>query len=285
MNKKYVFITGISSGFGFETTKKLLEKNYIVIGSIRGGPERGAQVYADYKDKIDSQQLRFVDVELNKKESLDACLEKVISQLPEGLDILINNAGFGLLGPIELQSEQQIREQFETNFFAPVFIIQKMLPLLRKRKGRILNLSSLVGFTVFPYYGTYAASKHAIDVLSEALYYELEALGVQICAIEPGGYRTRFTPNSRAALVDHPEARHYQERTKKFNGFLDFVQSKVEKDPVEVVNAIISLCEKERIPVRVQVGFESHLNWLLKKISPDQWRIKIQNWIYKKFLF
>lgn len=285
MSKKYVFITGISSGFGFETTQKLLEKNYTVIGTIRGGLERGSQVYADFKDKIDSQQLRFVDVDLNKKESLDACLEKVISQLPEGLDILINNAGYGLLGPIELQSEQQVRDQFETNFFAPIFIIQKMLPLLRKRQGRILNLSSLVGFTVFPYYGTYAASKHALDALSEALFYELEAFGIQVCAIEPGGYRTRFTPNSRAPLMSHPEASHYSERTRRFNGFLDFVQSKVEKDPSEVVNIIVDLCEKRSIPVRMQVGFESHLNWLLKKITPDQWRIKVQNWIYKKFLF
>lgn len=283
--KKYVFITGISSGFGFEITKALLKKNYQVVGAIRGGEKRGFDIYSEYATYIQNKSLQFIDVELNKKDSVDVCMEKVLNLLPEGLDILINNAGYGLLGPIELQSENDIRDQFETNFFAPLFIIQKLLPLLRKRKGKILNFSSLVGFTVFPYYGTYSASKHALDCLSEALYYDVNEFGIQVCAIEPGGYKTKFSPNAMISKENHPEAKNYSERIEKFNKFLVFVQKKVEKDPVEVVKKVICLCESKKIPVRIQIGSESHLNWLIKKITPDQLRIKIQDWIYKTFLF
>lgn len=284
-NTKYVFITGISSGFGFEITKNLLKKNYKIVGAIRGGEARGSEIYSEYKEFIQNRSLQFIDVELNQKPSIDACLEKAIALFPSGLDILINNAGYGLLGPIELQSEDEIRAQFETNFFAPLFIIQKFLPLLRMRKGKILNLSSLVGFTVFPYYGTYSASKHAIDSLSEALYYDVNEFGIQVCAIEPGGYKTKFSPNAQVSNEHHPEAKFYAHRIQKFNKFLDFVQKKVEKDPQEVVQKVIALCEAKKIPVRVQIGSETHLNWIIKKISPDQLRIKIQDWIYKTFLF
>lgn len=282
---KYVFITGISSGFGFEITKALLLKNYKIVGAIRGGESRGLEIYSEYKEFIRNRSLQFIEVDLNQKSSLDQCLEKALMLLPEGLDILINNAGYGLLGPIELQSEKEIRDQFETNFFAPLFITQKLLPLLRSRKGKILNISSMVGFTVFPFYGTYSASKHAIDSISEALYYDVNEFGIQVCAIEPGGYKTKFSPNARIAKEQHPEASHYSVRIKKFNTFLDFVQNKVEKDPIQVVQKVIGLCEAKKIPVRIQIGSETHLNWIIKKISPDQIRIKIQNWIYKTFLF
>lgn len=282
---KYAFITGVSSGFGFEITKQLLNKNYKVIGAIRGGELRGNEVFKEQASFIENKSLQFIDVELNNKASLDLCIEKTLSLLPHGLDVLINNAGYGLLGPIELQSEKEIRDQFETNFFAPLFIIQKLLPSLRIRKGKILNLSSLVGFNVFPFYGTYSASKHAIDSLSEALYYDVNEFGIQVCAIEPGGYKTKFSPNAQISKDVHPQAPLYAERIKKFNKFLDFVQKKVEKDPIEVVQKIVALCESKKIPVRLQIGTESHLNWIIKKISPDQLRIKMQDWIYKTFLF
>lgn len=283
--KKTVFITGVSSGFGYLVTKILLEKNYFVVGTLRGGEARGKEIFADQMDKINNKSLIFIDAHLDQSASLHHCTEQVAQLFPQGLDVLINNAGYGLLGPIEIQDEKQIRLQFETNFFAPLFIIQKLLPLLRKRQGRILNLSSLVGFNVFPFYGTYSASKHAIDSITEALYYELSEFNVQVCAIEPGGFKTKFSPNSKIGLLDHPEEKMYEKRIKNFNKFLDYVQDKIEKDPIIVANKIIELCEAPKIPVRVRVGFEAHLNWILKKITPDQWRIKIQDWLYKRFFF
>lgn len=255
------------------------------MGTLRGGETRGREVFANHSDKINDKSLILLDTHLDQPASLHHSIELLIQLFPQGLDVLINNAGYGLLGPIEIQDEKQIRLQFETNFFAPLFLIQKLLPLLRKKQGRILNLSSLVGFTVFPFYGTYSASKHAIDSITEALHYELSEFNVQVCAIEPGSFKTRFSPNTKLGSLAHPEEKMYEKRIRNFNRFLDYVQKKVEKDPVVVANRIIELCEAPKIPVRVRVGGEVHLNWILKKLVPDQWRIGMQDWIYKRFLF
>jgi NAD(P)-dependent dehydrogenase (short-subunit alcohol dehydrogenase family) len=283
--KKTAFITGVSSGFGYLVTKMLLEKNYFVVGTIRGGEARGREVFADQVDKINDKSLVLIDAHLDQPASLLHCIELSIQLFPQGLDVLINNAGYGLLGPIEIQDEKQIRLQFETNFFAPLIIIQRLLPLLRKKQGRILNLSSLVGFNVFPFYGTYSASKHALDSITEALHYELSEFNVQVCAIEPGGFKTKFSPNSKIGSLEHPEEKIYEKRIKNFNTFLGYVQTKIEKDPLIVAGKIIELCEAPKIPVRVRVGAEAHLNWILKKITPDQWRIEIQDWLYRRFFF
>ncbi len=285
ITKKSVFITGVSSGFGFQVTKKLLEQNYFVVAVIRGGMIRGKNIFSEFSTQIANKQLILLDGHLDNRESLESCLIEAFNYFPDGLDILINNAGFGLLGPVELQEEKQIRMQFETNFFAPLFIIQKLLPLLRKKQGRIINLSSLVGFNVFPFYGIYSASKHAIDSLTEALYYDLSIFKIQVCAIEPGGYKTGFSQNSKVSKESHHEFYQYEKRMIRFSKFLEFIQKKIEKDPAAVVDTIIKLCNKKNIPVRIRVGTESHINWFLKKILPDQCRIILQDWVYRRFFF
>lgn len=282
---KSVFITGVSSGFGFLTTKKLIEKGYVIIAALRGGEVRGREIFKSYINYIDDKKIIFLDVDLADKKSLNLALDQAKIHLNGGLDILINNAGYGLLGPVEIQDEEQVRLQFETNFFAPLFITQRLLPLLRMSKGRILNISSLVGFNVFPYYGTYAASKHALDALSEALHYDLKEFGVDVCAIQPGGFKTNFSPSVQVGKEDHPERHIYENRITKFKKFLKFVENKIEKDPLIVANKIIQLCEAQTIPVRVQVGSDAKSNWIICKLSPDQLRIKIQDWLYKKFFF
>lgn len=284
--QKTVFITGVSSGFGFLTTQKLLNKNFRVLAGLRGGAERGNLLFKDQQKFIDQGQLIFIDIDLAIKEKLHQALAKIESLVVnDGLDILINNAGYGLLGPIEIQDEEQVRLQFETNFFAPLLIIQKLLPHLRLKKGKILNLSSLVGFNVFPYYGTYAASKHAIDALSEGLYYDVKEFGVQVCAIQPGGFKTNFSPNVKIGKDNHPARSIYENRITRFKKFLSFVEEKIEKDPNIVCDRIVKLCESEKIPLRVQIGSDSKFNWVMCKISPDQMRVKIQDWLYKKFFF
>lgn len=284
--QKTVFITGVSSGFGFLTTQKLLNKNFRVLAGLRGGAERGNLLFKDQQKFIDQGQLIFVDIDLTVKEKLNQALAKIESIIiNDGLDILINNAGYGLLGPIEIQEEEQVRLQFETNFFAPLLIIQKLLPHLRLKKGKILNLSSLVGFSVFPYYGTYAASKHAIDALSEGLYYDVKEFGVQVCAIQPGGFKTNFSPNVQIGKDNHPARPIYENRITRFKKFLSFVEEKIEKDPNIVCERIVNLCEAEKIPLRVQIGSDAKFNWLMCKFSPDQLRVQIQDWLYKKFFF
>lgn len=285
MKKKTVFITGVSSGFGYLIASRLLDSGYKVISALRGGKERGEEIFASFSSKINSGDIIFINVNLDDSMSLKTCLDEAKSHLVDGLDVLINNAGFSLLGPIELQGQSDVRLQFETNFFAPFFIIQELLPYLRQNEGRILNLSSLVGFTVFPFYGTYAASKHALDILTEALYYEVSQFNVQVCAIQPGGFKTNFSSNIKLPSLQHSQKRFYIDRLFRFEKFLKFVENKIEKDPNIVADAVLKLCRKKKIPVRVTIGGEVFFNLMLKKFVPDQWRIKVQDWLYKKFFF
>ncbi len=278
-NSKTIVVTGITSGFGLDFTKKMQIEGYRIIGLVRGGEIRGQRIFNNLEN------IDFVEVDLKDSTSVDAAIEKVKVLACDGIDILVNNAGYGLLGPIELQTENQIREQFEVNFFAPLKLITLLLPLLRIKRGRIINITSLVGFTTFPFYGSYAATKHALDIITESLYYELRDFGVQVCAIEPGSYKTKFSPNIELGEIDNSAYSFYKNRLDRFKVFLNLVQNKMEKDSSKVVNILSELCIKKTIPTRVQIGSDSKLMWYIKKISPDFLRVKIQHWIYKRMFF
>lgn len=275
-------LTGVSSGFGYLLCQKLLKNNYIVIAVLRGGEERGRQIFDSFVSYVDSRHLIFLDCDLSNSNSMEELEKSLRPLLNNGLDILINNAGFSLLGPVEAMSDSQIRDQFEVNFFAPVRLIQICLDSLRAKKGRVINLSSLVGFTVFPFYGLYSASKHAIDALTEGLFYELADFGIQVCAVAPGGFKTEINKSSKFGEKPHFL---YKRRLEKFMNFLGYVQNKIEKNPEVVVDKLFRLCEASRIPLRCRIGIDAHLNWILKKIVPDLLRVKFQNWFYKKFFF
>ena len=183
--KKVVFITGISSGFGKSTAEYLAQKGHVIYGTSRKD--------IDVEDRINVLKADVTDVD-----SVKAAIETVLQK--EGrIDILINNAGMGISGPVETALSDDIRLQMRTNFMGAVNVIQAVLPAMRKQKsGTIINISSIGGLMGLPFQGFYSASKFAIEGISEALRMELKPFNIKVVVIRPGDFFTSFTSNRKA---------------------------------------------------------------------------------------
>lgn len=277
MTQLHIMVTGASSGFGQLITEELLKKGHKVLAVMRGDRARQIEIFAAHPD------LYFIQLDLMESDSFQAVAIPIKEFFESRLDILINAAGYGLLGPIELQSYEQIYKQMQVNFFAPLQLIQKCLPYLKASKGRVLNITSMAAFTVYPFYGTYAATKHALQAATEALYYELRPFGVQVSSIEPGGFKTNFRKN-----INYPEIKGisgYEDRMKRFDYFINSTVSKIEKNPTHVVKLLTSLCEKPKIRPRYTVGADAWWNMAMRRLIPDRYFIPVQSWVYQKFFF
>ncbi|MDB5037153.1 MAG: yusZ, partial [Bacteriovoracaceae bacterium] len=183
-------------------------------------------------------------------------------------DCLVNNAGFGLFGALEDLSQTQIRQQMEVNFFGLLFLTQTLLPLLRKNRGRILNISSVVGYMGLPFTSLYSSSKFALEGLTESLYYEAKPFGVQVCLIEPGQHRTDFGKKLIYGEKSFEPFSPYFRFSKKFKEFRESSRKKPGVPSSSVVDKIVLLSEKKTIPLHVPIGIDAKLSYYLKKLLP-----------------
>src|SRR5215469_6569912 len=180
-NLRVWFITGISRGFGREMALAALAEGDYVIGTTRNG-----------KADISSDRLSVVALDVSRAEDVAAAVAKA-QAIHSHIDIVLNNAGFGVLGAVEEVEESEARRVFDTNFFGTFHVIQAVLPLLRAQgHGHILNVSSIGGIAGATGYGLYCASKFAVEGLSEALASEIKPFGIHVTIIEPGYFRTDF---------------------------------------------------------------------------------------------
>lgn len=184
-----VFITGASSGIGFETAKLFQSKNWKVAATMRS-PEKAEnlQKIAD----VETFRLDVTDVD-SIKAAIDGAIEKF-----GRIDAVVNNAGYGLLGPFEAASPEQVDRQFQTNVLGLLNVCREIIPYFREQKrGTIVNISSLGGRVAFPFSSLYNATKFAVEGFSESLQYELEPFKVRIKLIEPGPIKTDFYSRSQ----------------------------------------------------------------------------------------
>jgi NAD(P)-dependent dehydrogenase (short-subunit alcohol dehydrogenase family) len=186
--KKTVLITGASSGFGRATVKLFHQKGWNVIATMRS-PEKEKELSV-FSDVLVTR------LDVTDKPSIGEAIQAGIRQFG-GIDVLVNNAGFGTLGTLEAASEEAIRQQFEVNVFGLIEVTKAVLPDMRTRKtGTIINVSSVGGRLTFPFCTLYHATKFAVEGLTESLQYELNPLGIRLKLVEPGGYKTDFAGRS-----------------------------------------------------------------------------------------
>lgn len=182
--EKVVFITGASSGIGKETAKLFQTKNWKVAATMRS-PET-----AEDLQKIVDVECFTLDV--TEPESIEAAFAAALEKFGR-IDVVVNNAGYGLLGPFEAATDEQVRRQFETNVFGLMNVCRVAMPYFRENKrGHIVNISSLGGRTAFPFSSLYNATKWAVEGFTESLQYELEPFNVRVKLIEPGPINTEF---------------------------------------------------------------------------------------------
>lgn len=186
-----VLVTGISSGFGLETARLLSQEGHIVYGTVR-------------REVDPLPGVHYLKVDVRDREAVKDVVQQVVEK--EGrIDVLVNNAGMGIGGPVEFATEEEIREQMDANFMGLVHFVTAVLPCMRQQgKGKIIALSSIGGVMGLPFQGFYSASKFAIEGYCEALRLELRHTGVTVTVIEPGDFSTHFTAQRKS--VDNPEA-------------------------------------------------------------------------------
>lgn len=268
-DKKVWFITGSSTGFGRELAEELLEQGYKVVATARK-PEAVQDLVEKYPDTA-----RAVKLDVTKPEEVRAAIDEAVKEFGS-IDVLVNNAGYGLMGAIEEASDAQIRKQFETNFFGAVEVIRAALPVLREQKsGHILNFSSVGGFVSYPSAGYYTATKFALEAVSESLAAELALHGIKVTIVEPGVFRTDFGGRS-INLPENQLGAEIYPSTEFFINWIKEIDGKQPGDPRKAVKAIIKAVESENPPLRLPLGedaisaIEAELENVRRDIAP--WR-------------
>jgi NAD(P)-dependent dehydrogenase (short-subunit alcohol dehydrogenase family) len=244
------FITGASRGFGLEITKEALSRGHSVVATARN-PRAVLDAIPDGGDR-----LLAVALDVHQPDQINAAVDAAIGTFGR-IDVLVNNAGRGLLGAVEEASDAEVRAVFDVNVFGLLAVTRAVLPHLRaQRSGLVVNLSSVGGFVSNPGWGVYASTKFAVEALSEAMTHELAPLGIRVVAIEPGPFRTNFLDGSSLGVVAN-EIDDYASTagaTRKWAGDTNYDQ---DGDPLKAAEIIVDLADREDLPERIQLGAEA----------------------------
>lgn len=259
---KVVLITGGSSGIGKSIGEFLTQKGFTVYGTSRN-PER----YNDSKFEL-------LQLDVSNVESIEKAAKSIISKSGR-LDVLINNAGAGITGPVEEIPMEDIKQNFETNFFGPINVIKSVLPQMRKQtSGLIINITSIAGYMGLPYRGIYSTSKGALELLTEAMRMELKDFNIQMTNVAPGDFATNIAAGRyHAPVMDNsPYKIPYGHTLKLMDSHVD-----AGKDPLLMAKAIYKIILTEKPKVHYKVGeFMQKFSIVLKRILPDK--------VYEKLL-
>lgn len=252
---KVVLITGGSSGIGKAIGEYLLTKDFKVYGT-----SRNPKNYPESKFTI-------IALDVTKPETITSCIETLLEH-EQKIDVLINNAGAGITGPIEEIPEVEIKRNFETNFFGPINVIKAVLPSMRKQQaGLIINVTSIAGYMGLPYRGIYSASKGALELLTEAFRMELKAFNIKMTNVAPGDFATNIAAGRYHApiLEDSPYKTSYGNSLKMMDNHVDDGSN-----PEEMGKAIHSIILSKTPKTHYKVGaFMQKFSIVLKRILPD----------------
>lgn len=253
---KIVFITGGSSGIGKSIGEFLTNKRYIVYGTSRN------------PNKIKNHPFKLVALDVTNIESITDAINKVISA--EGrIDVLVNNAGMGITGPIEDTPTDQMRNVFDTNLFGAIDVAKAVLPQMRKQNsGLIINITSIAGYMGLPYRGIYSATKGALEIVTEAMSMETKRFGIHVTNVAPGDFATSIAGGRYHTPVFEDSA--YKEN---YQLNLDLMNAHVKGggDPIEMAKMVYKIINTKNPKLHYKVGdFMQKFSVVLKRILPDR---------------
>ena len=259
---KVVLITGGSSGIGKSIGEFLHKKDFIVYGTSRN-PE-----------KVVNSIFPLLILDVKNTETIKEAIAQVIA-ISGRLDIVINNAGVGITGPLEEIPTQEIKNNFETNFFGPIEVMKAVLPQMRLQKsGLIINITSIAGYMGLPYRSVYSASKGALELITEALRMEVKSFGIQITNVAPGDFATNIASGRFHAPLIKGSAYEIA-----YGNTLKMMDEHVDSgsNPNEMAEAIYKIIQNPNPRIHYKVGiFMQKFSIVLKRILPDK--------VYEKML-
>ena len=263
MKQKIVLITGGSSGIGKSIGTFLTSKGHKVYGTTR-----------DLSKYPNFNEFELLALDVRKTETINKAIEQLLAN--EGrIDVLVNNAGVGITGPIEETPHEEIKKTFDTNFHGPLHMIKEVLPQMRKqRSGLIINITSIAGYMGLPYRGIYSATKGALEIATEALRMEIKDFGVKMTNLAPGDFATNI-----AAGRFHAQVIKGSPYEKPYSDTLNMINEDVEggDDPIQVAHMVVKIMNTSNPKVHYKVGsFMQKFSLTLKNLLPDK--------VYEKLL-
>ncbi len=257
-----VLITGANSGFGLLTAATFARAGHTVHAGLRT-PAKGGALEALAKEGLPVKPVR---LDVTDEASVQAAVREASAAAP--IDVLVNNAGFEVAGPVEHLSDASMTRQFDTNVLGVLRLVRAVAPALRERgAGTIINVSSVAGLLVAPFAGAYSASKHAVEALSEALWFELRPFGVRVVLIEPGAFTTRFGDN----VITEPaygDDSPYRPVAARFSAAMEGFRSGPPQDPQEVADLIVAAALDPDPKLRQLAGDDARMLAPLYKSLP-----------------
>ena len=267
-------VTGSSSGIGFETALLLARSGFHTYATMRNLEKSKKITEIANTEKL---SLQVVQLDVNDDISVKNAIDKIVSAAAENkrIDVLVNNAGYGLFGSLEDTSIEEIKAQFETNFFGVIRVTQQVLPIMRKQHsggGRIVNVSSVGGRIGVPILSAYQSTKFALEGLSESMSYELEPFGIRVVIIEPGFIRTNIVNSSTPAekALD-PKSPYFPLMQKVKNHFKSMMENASSSSPSEEVAKVILQAITSKNPqLRYTVGNDAATIIQARMNMPDK---------------
>jgi short-subunit dehydrogenase len=254
---KVVLITGGSSGIGKSIGILLTEKGYTVYGTSRN-PDK-------FKDFT---AFKLIALNVRETETIQKAVDTIIEA--EGrIDILINNAGVGITGPIEETPDEEIHKAFQTNLYGPISVMKAVLPHMRQQKsGHIINVTSIAGYMGLPYRGIYSATKGALELVTEAMRMETKMFGIEIANVAPGDFATNIAAGRYHTPVyeNSPYKEVYGNMLKEMDAHVDGGS-----DPKIMADAVLKIIQTKQPKIHYKVGaFMQKFSIVLKRILPDK---------------
>jgi len=252
--QRVALVTGVSSGIGQAIATTLAKAGFRTFGTVRDVAKIGRE----------QEGIELIHLDVRREESVHSAVKTVIDQTGR-IDVLINNAGVALIGSSEETSIEEARQLFETNFFGVLALTQQVVSVMREqRSGRVVNISSVVGFLPAPYMAIYAASKHAIEGYSESLDHELRKFGIRVAVVEPGFTRTNLGKNGQT--VAQRLASYAGDRALA----LEAIAKAIDKgdEPTTVASVVLKAVTDREPRLRYPAGREAKLLSRLWKWAP-----------------
>ena len=265
--KRTILITGASSGIGKSTAIYFAEKGWNVAATMRN---------PNSSDLMNTKGIKLYSLDVTRDDSVSAAIQKVLVDFGN-IDVIVNNAGYGTVGPFEAADQEAIRRQYDTNVFGVMNVIREILPLFReKRGGIIINVTSMGGRITFPLYSLYHGTKWAVEGFSESLQYELNEFNIRVKLIEPGTIRTEFY--DRSMDVMNKEGLHDYDNY--FNRAFPNMQKRglQAPGPLVVAKKIYTAATDGRKKMRYPAGGGAPLFLFLRTILP----VRLFNFIVRK---
>ena len=271
---KIALVTGSSSGIGFETSLALARNGFHTFATMRdlSKDEEIKQVI-----KKEDLSIEILELDVDSEESVNQAI-KIIFEKKGRIDVLVNNAGYGMWGTVEDVSIDEFKEQFETNFFSIIRLIQKVAPIMRKQSsGNIVNISSVAGRIGFPVSPAYISSKFALEGLSESLRFELMPFGINVIIIEPGVIKTNFFDSMKMSEKSQQNSTYKEITDKVISGVK--MMAEMGTHPKDVADVVIKTLGEEKPLPRYVIGNDAMMFLEAKKMKTD---IEFENYLKKE---